>query len=139
MVTLIDTNVVIDFLSNREPFFNDAVSIMQKCSSGEISGYIAEYTIPTVFYILRRQFSVSERRIMLSQLCQYMGIAELDKAQVLNAIKNEHFDDLEDCLQAECAAAIDAYYIVTRNVADFANSIIPAILPENFLAKLDAQ
>ncbi|GHU30245.1 hypothetical protein FACS1894172_03100 [Spirochaetia bacterium] len=55
MIILIDTNILIDFFAKREPFFNSAMIIMQKCSNGEIVGYIAEYTIPTVFYILRKQ------------------------------------------------------------------------------------
>jgi predicted nucleic acid-binding protein len=115
MVLLIDTNVIIDFFAKREPFFKNAVIIMQKCSSGEITGYIAEYTIPTIFYVLRKQFSVSERRIMLSKLCRYMEIVELEKYQVMNAIENEKLDDIEDCLQAECAASVGADYIDSSN------------------------
>jgi predicted nucleic acid-binding protein len=133
MTILIDTNILIDFFAKRELFFNSAMIIMQKCSNGEIIGYIAEYTIPTVFYILRKQFSVSERRILLSELCEYMEIAELDKNQVLNAIENEKFNDIEDGLQAECAVSIGADYIITRNIDDFANSSVKAILPEYFL------
>ncbi|GHV88680.1 twitching motility protein PilT [Spirochaetia bacterium] len=137
MVLLIDTNVVIDFLANREPFFYDAAILMQKCADNKLVGYIAAHTVPTVFYILRKQFSVSERRDRLSKLCGFIDVAGNDKQQVINAIENDRFDDLEDCLQAECAASIGANYIVTRNIDDFTNSQIPAILPEGFLKKLE--
>ncbi|WP_010253285.1 type II toxin-antitoxin system VapC family toxin [Treponema primitia] len=136
MAILIDTNVVIDFLAKREPFFNNAAIIMQKCSDNELAGYIAAHTVPTVFYILRKQFSVSERRNRLSRLCGFIDVAGNDKQQVIKAIENERFDDLEDCLQMECAKAVDADYIVTRNTDDFKDSPIPAILPEDFLKQL---
>jgi predicted nucleic acid-binding protein len=138
MVILIDTNVIIDFLAKREPFFNDAAIIMRKCSDYELVGYIAAYTVPTAFYILRKHFSVSERRNRLSELCGFIDVAGVNKQHIIRAIANEHFDDLEDCLQAECAESIGADYIVTRNINDFTQSIIPAILPEDFLLKLEA-
>ncbi|GHV81352.1 hypothetical protein AGMMS49944_31430 [Spirochaetia bacterium] len=94
MVILIDTNVVIDFLANREPFFNDAAILMQKCGDNKLAGYIAAHTVPTVFYILRKQFSVSERKDRLSKLCGFIDIAGNDKQQVIKAIENNRFDDL---------------------------------------------
>ncbi|GHU18671.1 hypothetical protein FACS1894163_10930 [Spirochaetia bacterium] len=57
----------------------------------------------------------------------------IDKQHVINAIENKCFDDLEDCLQAECAASVGADYIVTRNTADFTHSPVPALSPESFL------
>ncbi|MDR0290271.1 MAG: PIN domain-containing protein [Treponema sp.] len=54
----------------------------------------------------------------------------------MTRLLNEDFDDLEDRLQLECAIAVDADYIVTRNIADFTVSTIPAILPEDFLRKM---
>ncbi len=52
------------------------------------------------------------------------------------AIDNDTFSDFEDCLQDRCAAGAGAKYIVTRNVSDFGNSEIPAILPEELLLKI---
>jgi hypothetical protein len=70
---------------------------------------------------------------MLSKLCGFIDVTDINKQQIINAIKDERFADLEDCLQAECAASVGADYIITRNVDDFTNSIIPAIVPEKFL------
>ena len=72
---------------------------------------------------------------MLSKLCGFIDIAGIDKRHIINAIENERFADLEDCLQAECAASVGADYIVTRNTKDFINSPVAAITPENFLAR----
>ena len=56
---------------------------------------------------------------------------------LLSALDNEYFSDFEDCLQEECAVAISADYIVTRNTKDFASSRVPAILPDEFLEKCE--
>ena len=42
MVVLIDTNVIIDFLITREPFFESSSKIIEKCAAGELKGYIAK-------------------------------------------------------------------------------------------------
>jgi predicted nucleic acid-binding protein len=75
MVVLLDTNVIIDALSNREPFVKNAKTILEKCRNREITGCIAAYTVPTIFYILQKSFSVNERRDMLSKLCGFVDIA----------------------------------------------------------------
>jgi predicted nucleic acid-binding protein len=50
----------------------------------------------------------------------------------IDALNNDEFTDLEDRMQFECAQIINAHYIITRNIADFPNSPIPAVLPEDF-------
>jgi len=73
---------------------------------------------------------------MLIELCEYIEVAGIQKKQVIDALINEDFDDLEDRLQVECARMVNADYIVTRDITDFSASPIPAILPENFLIKV---
>jgi hypothetical protein len=51
---------------------------------------------------------------------------------------NNRFDDIEDCLQAECAVLVNADYIVTRNIKDYTHSAVPVILPEDFLKLQEA-
>ena len=60
----------------------------------------------------------------------------MNAKKILAALENEKFVDFEDCLQEECAVESMADYIVTRNPADFANSRVKVILPEEFLKKL---
>jgi hypothetical protein len=63
----------------------------------------------------------------------------ISKQHILNALANEDFDDVEDCLQADCAQTARAAYIITRNIGDSSNSSIPVILPEHFLKKIVEQ
>ena len=54
MRVLIDTNVVLDFLQERELFVKDAVKLFGRIDAGEIEGFIAATTITNIYYIVRR-------------------------------------------------------------------------------------
>jgi len=136
MVILIDTNVILDCFISRQPFVGNAKNILRLCFRKECNGYIAAHSVTNIFYILRKDFSASKRKKMLIELCEYIEVAGIQKKQVIDALVNEDFDDLEDRLQVECARIVNADYIVTRNITDFSASPIPAILPEDFLKKV---
>ena len=133
MVILIDTNVILDYLTSRKPFVDIANDVLDLCFQQKCSGYIATHSITNIFYILRKQFSVSERKKLLIDLCEFIEVAGIQKEQVIDALTNEDFDDFEDCLQVECAKMVNADYIITRDIEDFSTSEIPAILPKDFL------
>lgn len=132
MRVLIDTNVVIDFLTTREPFYKAASNIMEKCANGELDGYIAFHSIPNLWYILRKT-PEEKRRKWLLDVCDILRVKGASHDEVLKAIKMKDFDDFEDCLQDRCAGEAGAKFIITRNVSDFEKSAIPAISPEDFL------
>lgn len=130
---LIDTNVLIDYLLEREPFFEDAKDVILSCADGKVKGCIAAHSIPNMFFILRKDYSAKERREILSNLCSIFDVDGIDKAKLLARLTNEDFSDFEDCLQMECAKSYGADYIVTRNVSDYSTSEIKAIMPKDYL------
>ncbi len=136
MVILIDTDVILDYLIDRQPFKDSAYDILRLCSQQKCSGYIAAHSVTNIFYILRRRFSASERKRLLMGLCEIIDVAGIQKKQVIDALSNEDFEDLEDRLQVECARTVSADCIVTRNITDFSASPIPAVLPEDLLHKM---
>ena len=77
MVILVDTNIIIDALANREPYADDAKRIMEKCAAREITGILAAHSIPNLFYILRKNFSQEERRFLLKNLCEIFQILKM--------------------------------------------------------------
>lgn len=131
---LIDTNVLLDYLLTREPFYDDAKKVLLACVEGKAKGCIAAHSISNMFFILRKDYNARERREILSSLCSIFDVEGIDKAKLLAGLKNEEFSDFEDCLQMECAKAYGAQYIVTRNVADYTSSEIKAIMPKDYLA-----
>jgi predicted nucleic acid-binding protein len=137
MVVLIDTNIILDHLISRAPYMDIASTVFQYCFQRKCDGYVALHSITNIFYILRKEFSSDERKKMLLGLCDFIEIAGVQKRQLIDALNDETFDDLEDCLQTECAKAVNADYIITRNIDDFTGSAVPAVLPEDFLKKLE--
>lgn len=135
MVVLIDTNVALDLLTERQPFYHNARAVFQACASGEIEGYIAFHSLPNIFYTLRKVYSDEKRRAMLKRLCLVLRVTGASHDRVREAISREVFSDFEDCLQDECAQEVFADYIVTRNVDDFKCSRVKAITPEEFLQR----
>lgn len=69
MTVLIDTNVLLDDLLIREPFQADAHQLLEACRAGQIKGVVAAHSIPNMFYILRKNYSASERRQLLLSVC----------------------------------------------------------------------
>ena len=133
MTILIDTNVPIDFLLTRQPFYEAAAQIISRCAKGELRGIIAFHSVPNLWYILRRA-PEAKRRAWLTDICSFMQVVGAAHSQVVRAIQAADFADFEDCLQDRCAAAAGAKYIVTRNVQDYKGSEVPAIEPERFCA-----
>lgn len=126
---LIDTNILLDYLLCREPFDKAAREVVLACKNGILTGCIAAHSISNMFFILRREFSVEERKRLLSGICKLFEIECIDKFKINNALSDNKFSDFEDCLQMECALSFGADYIVTRNGGDFKSSKIPCIEP----------
>ena len=136
MTILVDTNIVLDVLMKREPYAELAQIIMTKCADREIIGYLAAHSIPNLFYILRKTYTIKERRMLIKNLCNVFRISDLNEKKILSAVENEEFSDFEDCLQEECAVEAMVDYIVTRNPDDYAKSRIKVVEPREFVALL---
>lgn len=130
---LVDTNVLLDYLLEREPFFEDAKKVILSCRDGKVRGCIAAHSIPNMFFILRKDYNEKERREILLNLCKIFDVEGIDKAKLISGLANDNFSDFEDCLQMECAKSYEADYIVSRNVSDYVISEVKAIEPKDFL------
>lgn len=138
MVILIDTNVALDFLTMRQPYYNDARNVIMICAKEKVKGYIAFHSLPNIFYILRKNYSKTDRRAMLRKLCMVLEVTGASHDKVCEAIEHMGFSDFEDCLQDKCAEEVSADYIITRNLDDFRNSQVKAITPQEFSQEVEA-
>ena len=135
MTILLDANVILDVLQQREIYLNASLRIMEACAEGTLSGYVAFHTVSNLWYILRKE-PEAVRRQWLLDLCEITEVCAASHSSVMTAIRNDSFRDFEDCLQDQCAQTVQADYIVTRNLQDYKNGVIPAITPEDLLKKL---
>ena len=127
MRALIDTNILIDFLSSREPFYSDANDVIQLCADKKINGFMAAHSVSNLFYIMRNDMNVRERKDALLKLCKILTVEGIDAVKVISGLQDDDFNDFEDRLQYECATAVGADYIVTRNPSDFERGTIPCV------------
>ncbi len=116
---LVDTNVLLDYVLEWEPYWELSRTIIKFCQQKIASGCIAAHTITNMFYILRKNFSIEDRRKILLNICRIFSVEGIDTHKLRNALENGEFSDFEDCLQVECAKNFHADYIVSRNASDF--------------------
>ena len=132
MKVLIDTNVIIDFLLKREPFYKASKEVLMKCTHENVEGFIAMHSVSNLWYVLRKE-SVENRRKCLRIICLALTVCHANQTEVYNAVKNEKFIDFEDSLQEACAYQNKMDYIITRNVKDFKYSRVKALAPKEFI------
>lgn len=129
---LVDTNVVIDMLLDREDA-DAACAVFDGAERGEYCLHICALSFTTMFYSLRKVLSREDRIMVLSQLKEAMTIAEVDTNVIDMALKSG-WRDFEDAVQNFSAVAdpqISA--IITRNTKDFKNSTLEVIDSLEFL------
>lgn len=138
MRILIDTNVLLDYILLREPFTQDAQKIIDYCRQEILNGAMAAQSVADMFYILRKDIVIEQRRRILLRLCDILHVEGVDKNKLVCALENKNFTDFEDCLQTECALSFGADYIITRNVDDYVASEVPCITPKDFCDMFNA-
>jgi predicted nucleic acid-binding protein len=124
---LIDTNIVLDFLLQREPFFQDAELLFQAIDSGQVIGYVTATTLTDIFYIARKQTrSVEQARQAVSETLNVMTICPVNRAVLELAIASG-LTDFEDAVQIFCAVAEGLEAILTRDKQGFLSSSISVL------------
>ncbi|MDR1206542.1 MAG: PIN domain-containing protein, partial [Peptococcaceae bacterium] len=134
MRILLDTNIIVDNFARRDTY-GESLQILDACENGKIESLVTTVTIMDVMYLLRKHLSSAEMRNAVQLLLQIVDIIPALKSDITAALSGS-FGDVEDAVQASCAARAKADYIVTRNVKDFKHSPVPAVLPGDMLELL---
>jgi predicted nucleic acid-binding protein len=137
MRVLVDTDVILDFLLNRQPFYANAKAIWQANIDGKFEGYISATSPVNAFYFVRKVTDIPSARQSISQLLSVWQILTLN-ADVLRSALTLNISDYEDAVQHESASRAQLDGIVTRNVEDFKYATLPIYAPAQFLAQLEA-
>ncbi len=135
MKWMLDLNVVLDVLQRRDPFYLASAKILSKVLKGEASGCLAAHALTTIHYIVRRHANLKGADDAIDWLLSNLEIVPQDRMSFIRA-RSLSFSDFEDAALASVAEAAGCDYIVTRNVADFANSPVQALTPDELLAAM---
>lgn len=133
MRLFIDTNVVVDFLGKRDPFFNDAAILFEMGKLGKIDIVVSSLTIVNCAYILKKQFSNEIVLDKIDDFCQILRISPIDKSVIVDAISLRP-SDFEDAVQFVSAKSFNIDLIITRDTKGFSAMEIPVMTPTEFIS-----
>ena len=133
---LIDIDVILDVLAEREPFFAPAANLWIRVEKKRIRTYLASHTITTLFYLVRKAKGKKIAQKSIKDLLSIFEIAPVDRSTLLLALDSD-FADFENAVQYAAAKQVSADFIITRNIKDYKNSDIAVASPEIFLATLE--
>ncbi|WP_320111651.1 PIN domain-containing protein [Draconibacterium orientale] len=131
----LDTNVIIDLLGNRKPFFDSIAKIATLADKKKLDMVVSALSFSTIFFILSKYENddlVREKLHKLKIICETVDLTDkiIEKGLVSN------FADFEDALQYYSALNADCKVIITRNAKDFKVSGIPVMTADEYLSSI---
>jgi predicted nucleic acid-binding protein len=134
---LIDTNIVIDLLAKREPFYKSAAQLFSLADKQKLELSISSLSFANTNYVLSRLKSTQEAREILRRFRVLIKVLQLNDKLIDLALNDNNFKDFEDGLQYYTAIENEQNIIITRDLHDFRESKIPVMTAEEYLISID--
>jgi predicted nucleic acid-binding protein len=132
---LVDLNVLVDVMQNRQPFYEDSAAVLDAVARRVVLGWLAAHSVTTLFYVISRSRSREAAVQAVTGLLESFAVAKVNDAVIRKAL-SLGWKDFEDAVQMAAAGAEDVDYLITRNIKDFQSGPVPVIQPAAFLALL---
>ena len=130
----VDTDIVLDLLARREPFYNGAARLFSLAESGTMALSVSSLTFANLFYIIRKQVSARHAHEVLRTFKQLVTVLPVDD-EVIERALNADFTDFEDAFQYYSALDAGCSTLVTRNVRHYRKAEIKVMTAEQFCTK----
>lgn len=139
MKLLIDTNVVLDVLLKREPFYEAAADVLKLTQRDDVREYISASTVTDIYYIAHRQLKDKAAvKELLKRLLMVVSVAAVSEREIVSALELA-WSDFEDSVQYSVALLNEMDGLVTRNPADYVDADIAIWEPKQILQKLSTK
>ena len=136
MNILIDTNVILDVLLKRKPFYQDSINILKLAKWENYNLYVSASAFTDIYYIANKSLkNKTETKALIKNLTKIVSVASVTEAEIKNALALS-WKDFEDSVQYSVALLQEMDGIVTRNPDDYEEAIIKIWLPEELLSDL---
>ena len=133
-----DTDILLDFLSGRQPFATNAARIFELIHRGKLKAYTSSLSFSNLYYILRRKHPHQNVIAKLTDLTVLLKIINVSEKVIIAALKSP-FRDFEDAIQYQSAQSIEKIgVIITRKIKDYKKAEIPVMTPETFLGTIES-
>ena len=136
MHLFIDTNVMIDFLGEREAFYDEIAKIIVLAEKQEVKIYASSLSFINTFYVLSKAYDAKKLHDILAKFRIVCNVTNVDE---INIDKSLHsgFNDFEDAVQYHSALHNKCDIFITRNKKDFKNAELPIMTPSEFLTSIN--
>lgn len=133
MNVFFDTNILLDVLANRKPFYDASLGVWALAEQQKIKGLVSTLSFSNIFYIVQR-LNNAKSAWKAVKLMRDVFIPVTCDALVINKALDSDAVDFEDAIQYFSAINADAACIISRNVDHFPHSDVPVLTPREFLA-----
>lgn len=139
MKALIDTNVIVDALTSREPWKESAEKIFLMAANRVMDAYITASSATDIYYLVRKYLhSAEQAKQVMGKLYSLMGILAVTGDECIDALASA-VSDYKDAVIERAAVKTGIDYIVTRNMKDYQGGMVKAILPDDFIALMEVE
>lgn len=140
MKVLFDTNVVLDFLLDREPFASAAADLSSAVERRVLAGVLGATTVTTLAYLAYLAAKAVGHKPARQQIAGLLTLFEIAPVtgDVLRRAVESRIQDFEDAVLVEAARGVGTHAIVTRDAADFRAGGLTLYAPEELLRALSA-
>jgi predicted nucleic acid-binding protein len=135
MTVFVDTNILLDVLSHRQPFYEASAEVWSLAERGEVHAHISAISFNNIYYVIRKLKNRKTAEKALRLLRDIFESVAPDR-QILNQSIDADFDDFEDAVQFHSALRAKVTCLITRNPRHFPRSSLPVLTPVEFLATL---
>jgi predicted nucleic acid-binding protein len=135
MKLLLDTNVLIDYFAQRDPFYADALHLYAMRHFGDAELWASIHSFADISYILRNEAESQTLQDAFLSSLDFLHVCSLTQDDLIAAAQAK-WDDFEDCLVEQCAQKIKADYLLSRDKTGFTNAKTKVITPSSFFRAL---
>jgi predicted nucleic acid-binding protein len=137
LALLVDTNVILDLIQQREPWALDAALLLDLVARGTARGFISAHAVTTVYYIVEKAAGRAAANTAVGDVLQLLTVVPLNTADFQRALAMP-LEDYEDAVQVAACLRAGADYLVTRDVKHFKGATVSFRSPGEMLGILKA-
>lgn len=134
---LVDTNIILDLLAKREPFYESTYKLFSLADKGKVKLSVSSLTFANTNYVLSKLKSAQDAKSILRKFKILVKVLSLNDKIIDLALNDTDFSDYEDALQYFTALENNQEIILTRDLKGFKNAKIPVMTTSEFIANYD--
>lgn len=123
----VDTNILLDLLAKREPFYHETAQLFSAADSGKVELFTSALSFANIHYVLSQRLKQQDAKNAISRLMLLVKPLDLNELIIQRALSDDSFSDFEDALQYFTAIENKSEAIITRNLKDFKNAALPVL------------